>query len=96
MVDTIIRTSIGRMITGFIVSLSLCNMLTGMFVVCRWISVLNNAKESVLMKAFGEATDKDSSPINQSVKELTHTIIQEVRRLPGNHVCCDCSAPGTK
>ena len=55
---------------------------------------MNNAKESVLMKAFGETSDKDSSPINQSVKELTRTIIQEVKRLPGNHVCCDCSAPG--
>ena len=47
------------------------------------------------MKAFGEATDKESSPINQSVKELTGTILQEVKRLPGNQVCCDCSASGT-
>lgn len=56
--------------------------------------MLNNAKESVLMKAFGECNDKESSPMNQSVKELTRTIIEEVKRLPGNRCCCDCGAPG--
>ena len=61
---------------------------------CRWISVLNNAKEQVLMEAFGNSSNSESSPYNQSVKELARTIIQQVRRLPGNQTCCDCGAPG--
>ena len=62
---------------------------------CRWISVLNNAKEQVLMKAFGDTTtNSQSSAYNQSLKELTRTILQQVRRLPGNQTCCDCGAPG--
>ena len=57
--------------------------------------MLNNAKEAVFMKEVGDAGDKEgSNPINQNVKELTRTILQEVRRLPGNNVCCDCGAPG--
>ena len=46
------------------------------------------------MKAFGDATDGEKSPYNQSVKELSRTIIQQIRRLPGNQHCCDCGAPG--
>ena len=56
--------------------------------------MLNNAKEQVLMKAFGDTSNSESSPFNQSVKELTRTILQQVRRLPGNQMCCDCGAPG--
>ena len=56
--------------------------------------MLNNAKEAVLLKAFGESAGPDSSPLNQSVKELTRTIISEIKRLPGNRQCCDCNAPG--
>ena len=56
--------------------------------------MLSNAKEAVLLKAFGESGGAETSPIQQSVKELTHNIIQEVRRLPGNGHCCDCGAPG--
>lgn len=56
--------------------------------------MLNNAKEQVLMKAFGDASNSESSPYNQSVKELTGTILQQVRRLPGNQACCDCGAAG--
>ena len=60
----------------------------------RWISVLNNAKEAVFMKEVGDNRNKDDQPMNENVRELTHTIIQEVRRLPGNEICCDCGAPG--
>lgn len=60
----------------------------------RWISVLNNAKEAVLMKAFKETPDSETNAFNQNVRELTGTIIHEVRRIPGNNVCCDCGAPG--
>ncbi|CAG2245658.1 ASAP [Mytilus edulis] len=56
----------------------------------EWISVLNNAKEQVLMKAFHDNTN--SPCINQNVKELTGSILQIVKRLPGNNVCCDCNA----
>ena len=63
---------------------------------CRWISVLNNAKEAVLMKAFGESSDKESSPINQNMKELARAVIEQVQLLPGNDRCCDCGAPGWK
>ena len=56
--------------------------------------MLNNAKEAVLMKAFGECSGNEANPMSQSVKELTRTIIQETRRLPGNRMCADCSAPG--
>lgn len=46
------------------------------------------------MKAFGDATDNESNPYNQNLKELTRTILKQVQRLPGNHVCCDCGAAG--
>ena len=59
---------------------------------CRWISVLSNAKEEVLLKAF---QDTGSSPtMNQSVREFTRTIIDRIRSFPGNRLCCDCGAPG--
>ncbi|XP_060068133.1 arfGAP with SH3 domain, ANK repeat and PH domain-containing protein-like [Ylistrum balloti] len=57
----------------------------------EWISVLNNAKEQVLMKAF--QNNSNAPALNQSVRELTASIIDRVRRLPGNNVCCDCNAP---
>ena len=60
----------------------------------RWISVLNNAKEAVLMKAFKETSGSETNSINASVRELTGSIIQEIRRMPGNNACCDCGAPG--
>lgn len=58
----------------------------------RWISVLNNAKEEVLLKAFQDNTN--SPAINQNVRELTASIIDRIKRLPGNQVCCDCGAKG--
>ena len=55
--------------------------------------MLNNAREAVFNKAFqGESPTANS--INQTFKELTRTIIHEVRRLPGNRICGDCGAPG--
>ena len=58
------------------------------------MSVLNNAKEAVLLKAFGESGNSESSPINQSLRELSRSIIHEIRHLPGNQMCCDCNAAG--
>ncbi|XP_074657096.1 arf-GAP with SH3 domain, ANK repeat and PH domain-containing protein 1-like isoform X2 [Tubulanus polymorphus] len=57
-----------------------------------WISVLNNAKEAVLLKAFGDSCDDDNNHISLTVKELTRSIILEIRRIPGNLYCCDCGA----
>ncbi|ESO83203.1 hypothetical protein LOTGIDRAFT_179801 [Lottia gigantea] len=57
----------------------------------EWISVLNNAKEDVLLKAFQDSTNSPS--MNQSVRELTSSIIDRVKRLPGNRFCCDCGCP---
>lgn len=54
----------------------------------EWISVLNNAKEEVLLKAFQDNTNCPA--INQNVRELRASIIDRIKGLPGNEVCCDC------
>ena len=46
------------------------------------------------MKAFGDAGDKESSPYNKNLKELTKIIIQQIQRRPGNQFRCDCGAAG--
>lgn len=56
-----------------------------------WISVLQNSKEEALNKAFKGDQDEGE---NNIVQELTRAIVGEVRRMSGNDVCCDCSAPG--
>lgn len=53
-----------------------------------WISVLQNSKDESLNAAFsGDTGSNDNS--NQVAKQ----VINEVRSLPGNQVCCDCGAP---
>ncbi|NWX24676.1 ASAP1 protein, partial [Aegotheles bennettii] len=54
-----------------------------------WVSVLSNSKEEALNVAFSKAQGGGES----SREELTRAIIQEVRGMPGNRECCDCSAP---
>uniref|UniRef100_A0A673L443 ArfGAP with SH3 domain, ankyrin repeat and PH domain 1a n=1 Tax=Sinocyclocheilus rhinocerous TaxID=307959 RepID=A0A673L443_9TELE len=57
-----------------------------------WISVLTNSKEEALNMAFrGEQSAGDDS-----LEDLTKTIIEDVLRMPGNEVCCDCGAPEPK
>ncbi|XP_051554791.1 arf-GAP with SH3 domain, ANK repeat and PH domain-containing protein 1-like isoform X8 [Myxocyprinus asiaticus] len=57
-----------------------------------WISVLTNSKEEALNMAFrGEQSAGDDS-----LEDLTKVIIEDVLRMPGNEVCCDCSAPEPK
>ncbi|XP_061785978.1 arf-GAP with SH3 domain, ANK repeat and PH domain-containing protein 2b isoform X1 [Nerophis lumbriciformis] len=54
-----------------------------------WVSVLQNSKEEALNKAFkGDQDEEDNI-----VQELTKAIVQEVKKISGNNVCCDCSAP---
>ncbi|NXF36220.1 ASAP1 protein, partial [Nyctibius bracteatus] len=54
-----------------------------------WVSVLSNSKEEALNVAFSKAPGGGES----SWEELTRAIIEEVRGMPGNRECCDCSAP---
>lgn len=56
--------------------------------------MLNNAKELVLMKAFGEPSAASTEPYNRSIRELTGRLIQDIKGLAGNQKCCDCGAPG--
>uniref|UniRef100_A0A4W3JXB4 ArfGAP with SH3 domain, ankyrin repeat and PH domain 1a n=1 Tax=Callorhinchus milii TaxID=7868 RepID=A0A4W3JXB4_CALMI len=54
-----------------------------------WISVLTNSKEEALNMAFrGEQTSGENS-----IEDLTKAIIEDVQRMPGNDICCDCGAP---
>ncbi|NXF09133.1 ASAP1 protein, partial [Smithornis capensis] len=53
-----------------------------------WVSVLSNSKEEALNVAFSKPQGGGES----SREELTRAII-EVRGIPGNGECCDCSAP---
>lgn len=58
----------------------------------RWISVLTNSKEEALTMAFrGEQSTGENS-----LEDLTKAIIEDVQRLPGNEVCCDCGSSGTR
>ncbi|XP_059419519.1 arf-GAP with SH3 domain, ANK repeat and PH domain-containing protein 1-like isoform X2 [Carassius carassius] len=57
-----------------------------------WISVLTNSKEEALNMAFrGEQSAGDDN-----LEDLTKAIIEDVLRMPGNEVCCDCDAPEPK
>ncbi|KAM9320692.1 arf-GAP with SH3 domain, ANK repeat and PH domain-containing protein 3-like [Gastrophryne carolinensis] len=53
-----------------------------------WISVLQNSKDESLNAAFG-----GDGGSNDNAQQFTKQIINEVRSLPGNQVCCDCGAP---
>lgn len=56
----------------------------------RWISVLMNSKEEALTMAFrGEQSAGENS-----LEDLTKAIIEDVQRLPGNDICCDCGSAG--
>ncbi|KAG8565189.1 hypothetical protein GDO81_012753 [Engystomops pustulosus] len=55
----------------------------------RWISVLTNSKQEALNMAFHEARPSEEN----SIEDLTKAIIEDIRRMPGNSVCCDCGAP---
>ncbi|XP_061661379.1 arf-GAP with SH3 domain, ANK repeat and PH domain-containing protein 1 isoform X3 [Syngnathoides biaculeatus] len=58
-----------------------------------WISVLTNSKEEALNMAFrGEQT----SAGEDGLEDLTKAIIEDVLRMPGNELCCDCGAADPK
>ncbi|KAM6404495.1 LOW QUALITY PROTEIN: arf-GAP with SH3 domain, ANK repeat and PH domain-containing protein 1-like [Rhynochetos jubatus] len=54
-----------------------------------WMSVLSNSKLETLTVAFSKAPGGWES----RREELIRAIIKEVRGMPGNRECCDCSAP---
>ncbi|XP_031440005.1 arf-GAP with SH3 domain, ANK repeat and PH domain-containing protein 1 isoform X4 [Clupea harengus] len=57
-----------------------------------WISVLTNSKEDALNMAFrGEQSTGEDG-----MQDLTKAIIDDVLRMPGNEVCCDCGASDPK
>ncbi|XP_061614807.1 arf-GAP with SH3 domain, ANK repeat and PH domain-containing protein 1 isoform X2 [Phyllopteryx taeniolatus] len=58
-----------------------------------WISVLTNSKEEALNMAFrGEQTSAGEDGLD----DLTKAIIEDVLRMPGNELCCDCGAADPK
>nr|XP_021335526.1 arf-GAP with SH3 domain, ANK repeat and PH domain-containing protein 2 isoform X5 [Danio rerio] len=53
-----------------------------------WISVLTNSKQEALNVALDERRPSGEN----SVEDLTRAITEDIRRMPGNSVCCDCGA----
>ena len=62
-----------------------------MSVYASWISVLSNSKQEALNVALDE---RRTAGGESSVDDLTRAITDDIRRMPGNHICCDCGAPG--
>ncbi|XP_077364661.1 arf-GAP with SH3 domain, ANK repeat and PH domain-containing protein 1 isoform X5 [Festucalex cinctus] len=58
-----------------------------------WISVLTNSKEEALNMAF---RGEQSSSGEDGLEDLTKAIIEDVLRMPGNELCCDCGAADPK
>ncbi|KAM9443767.1 arf-GAP with SH3 domain, ANK repeat and PH domain-containing protein 1 isoform 1-T2 [Clarias gariepinus] len=54
-----------------------------------WISVLTNSKQEALNVALDEHKQTGGS----SLEDLTRAITEDILRMPGNNVCCDCGAP---
>ncbi|XP_039255228.1 arf-GAP with SH3 domain, ANK repeat and PH domain-containing protein 2-like isoform X2 [Styela clava] len=55
-----------------------------------WVSVISNSKEDALNRVFGE--EGSSKQQNSGLRELTKSILDEVKHLTGNDRCCDCGA----
>uniref|UniRef100_A0A672R1V5 Arf-GAP with SH3 domain, ANK repeat and PH domain-containing protein 2-like n=1 Tax=Sinocyclocheilus grahami TaxID=75366 RepID=A0A672R1V5_SINGR len=55
----------------------------------EWVSVLQNSKEEALNNAFKDDQNEDE---NNIVRGLTKAIVEEVKKMSGNDVCCDCGA----
>ncbi|XP_077591802.1 arf-GAP with SH3 domain, ANK repeat and PH domain-containing protein 1 isoform X2 [Stigmatopora nigra] len=58
-----------------------------------WISVLTNSKEEALNMAF---RGEQSGGGEDGLEDLTKAIIEDVLRMPGNELCCDCGAADPK
>uniref|UniRef100_A0A8C8GID3 ArfGAP with SH3 domain, ankyrin repeat and PH domain 1b n=1 Tax=Oncorhynchus tshawytscha TaxID=74940 RepID=A0A8C8GID3_ONCTS len=62
----------------------------------NWISVLSNSKEEALNMAFRGGEDGGGGGGEDGLEDLTKAIIDDVLRIPGNEVCCDCGATDPK
>lgn len=49
-----------------------------------------NSKQEALNVALDEYRPSGEN----SVEDLTRAIIEDILRMPGNNVCCDCRGPG--
>lgn len=56
----------------------------------RWISVLMNSKEEALTVACRVEQSTGENRLEDLRKDMT----EDVQRLPGNDVCCDCGSAG--
>lgn len=54
--------------------------------------MLTNSKQ----EALNVALDERRTSGENSVEDLTRSITEDIRRMPGNNVCCDCGATGAK
>lgn len=54
--------------------------------------MLTNSKQ----EALNVALDERRTSGENSVEDLTRAITEDIRRIPGNNVCCDCGATGAK
>ncbi|XP_071271418.1 arf-GAP with SH3 domain, ANK repeat and PH domain-containing protein 1-like isoform X5 [Salvelinus alpinus] len=61
-----------------------------------WISVLSNSKEEALNMAFRGGEDGGGGGGEDGLEDLTKAIIDDVLRIPGNEICCDCGAADPK
>ncbi|XP_065198824.1 arf-GAP with SH3 domain, ANK repeat and PH domain-containing protein 1-like [Sycon ciliatum] len=59
----------------------------------EWMGVLNNTLEHLFNSHLAPTNDGEESSVVKSMNELTQRIVEVIRCLPGNHQCCDCSAP---
>ena len=53
----------------------------------EWMSVLLNSKEVSLNRAF---EDNGKSSENQGLVEFQQTLVNYIRNIPSNQLCCDC------
>ncbi|XP_059185184.1 arf-GAP with SH3 domain, ANK repeat and PH domain-containing protein 2 [Centropristis striata] len=62
-----------------------------------WISVLSNSKQEALNEALDGGRRGGAGGAGgggeSSVEDLTRSITDDIRRMPGNNSCCDCGAP---
>jgi hypothetical protein len=55
----------------------------------RWTFILNNSKSESLEKSFL------NEQVDESMIQLIGNILKKIKKLDGNNICADCSAPGT-
>ncbi|XP_065182988.1 arf-GAP with SH3 domain, ANK repeat and PH domain-containing protein 2-like isoform X2 [Sycon ciliatum] len=59
----------------------------------EWVGVLNNTLEHLFNSHLAPQSNDEESQDIKSMNELITRIVKSIKSLPGNHQCCDCSAP---